>query len=377
MGSFTKDEGFFPDSGGGGGGGGVTSHGDLDDLTADDHTQYILVDGTRAFTGARSGVGFTDTINAIGTAQTVGGRLTNTTAAAAGAQQYSPVQSFIGQGWKTNATAASQQVEFGLQVRPVQGTSAPTAVFDFLYGVNGGALSAVAGITSGGLFLAANGLTATPSYAFSSANAAGMWWNPNTSRLHLSGGSSTLQVLVSSSSGSVFPGVDLSQALGATSLRWSTFFGGRLDLAPAASTSGTPAVIELVTQPAHTGLAIAEVLAFDYDLDATVTFAAAGGATLAQQRSGVMRGTTFNRTTNPLTITEGTTLEIQPPVGTGNASISSPSSLSLTGALAMTEQTAPAGVANRAYLYCDDLAGKTRLMVVFGSGAAIQLAIEV
>ena len=39
----------------GGGGGGVTDHGALTGLADDDHTQYILVDGTRGFTGAVSG----------------------------------------------------------------------------------------------------------------------------------------------------------------------------------------------------------------------------------------------------------------------------------------------------------------------------------
>ena len=42
-----------------------------------------------------------------------------------------------------------------------------------------------------------------------------------------------------------------------------------------------------------------------------------------------------------------------------------------------TEQTAPTGAANKARIYTEDNgAGKTRLMVIFGSGAAQQLAIE-
>jgi len=43
---------------GGSGGGGVTDHGFLTGLLDDDHTQYIRVDGTRAFTGAQSMGGF-------------------------------------------------------------------------------------------------------------------------------------------------------------------------------------------------------------------------------------------------------------------------------------------------------------------------------
>jgi len=50
----------------------------------------------------------------------------NTTAAAAGAQQYSPPMRWEGQGWKTDATAASQSVEFRAYIVPVQGTANPT-----------------------------------------------------------------------------------------------------------------------------------------------------------------------------------------------------------------------------------------------------------
>lgn len=45
--------------------------------------------------------------------------------------------------------------------------------------------------------------------------------------------------------------------------------------------------------------------------------------------------------------------------------------------LELTEQTAPTGSANKARIYAeDDGGGKTRLMVIFGSGAAQQIAIE-
>jgi len=48
-------------SGGGGGGSsssGVTSHNDLTSLSSDDHTQYLLIDGTRAMTGGLEGTTF-------------------------------------------------------------------------------------------------------------------------------------------------------------------------------------------------------------------------------------------------------------------------------------------------------------------------------
>jgi hypothetical protein len=62
--------------------------------------------------------------------------LENTTAAAAGAQQYSPVLQLAGKGWKTAVTAGSQTVAFGIQARTVQGTTAPTGQLDFLSSIN-------------------------------------------------------------------------------------------------------------------------------------------------------------------------------------------------------------------------------------------------
>ena len=59
---------------------------------------------------------------AIGTAQTADLTIQNTTAAAAGAQQYSPGLVLEGRGWATGA-GASQASQWLLQNRPVQGTT--------------------------------------------------------------------------------------------------------------------------------------------------------------------------------------------------------------------------------------------------------------
>lgn len=83
------------------------------------------------------GVG-TVTKNAVGTAQTAGWSLINTTAAAAGAQQYSSALKFTAQGWKTNATAGSRQCDGMIQMVTVQGTANPEARIDFSTQVNGG-----------------------------------------------------------------------------------------------------------------------------------------------------------------------------------------------------------------------------------------------
>jgi hypothetical protein len=64
--------------------------------------------------------------------------LTNTIAAAAGAQQISPAVRWLGSGWKTTATAASQNVEFRAYVTPVQGTTAPSGTWTLESAINGG-----------------------------------------------------------------------------------------------------------------------------------------------------------------------------------------------------------------------------------------------
>lgn len=72
---------------------------------------------------------------------TVGSALNlwNATAAAAGAQQFSPAIRLHGYGWKTDATAASQAVDFYIQVQPIQAAAAPEASLAFIYQLNGGA----------------------------------------------------------------------------------------------------------------------------------------------------------------------------------------------------------------------------------------------
>lgn len=58
-------------------------------------------------------------------------RLTNTTPAAAGAQQVSPGLLFQSYGWKTDATAGPQWTQWNIYNLPVQGTSAPTTKLMF------------------------------------------------------------------------------------------------------------------------------------------------------------------------------------------------------------------------------------------------------
>lgn len=62
--------------------------------------------------------------------------LQNTTAATSGNQRLSPAIHLIGQGWKTTATAASQQIEWAIEVIPVQDTTNPDNYLNFRSNVN-------------------------------------------------------------------------------------------------------------------------------------------------------------------------------------------------------------------------------------------------
>jgi hypothetical protein len=100
-----------------------------------------------AFTGACS-----VTLTSLGLTATPGFTLRNTTAAAAGAQQVSPGLVLEGQGWKTDATAASQAVTYRMHVLPVQGAAAPSATWVLGSSINGGAYTDLLSVTSTGSF---------------------------------------------------------------------------------------------------------------------------------------------------------------------------------------------------------------------------------
>ena len=118
---------------------------DIDNFTG---TGDYVKAGSPTLTGTPELAAPTATKNAVGTAQTIGLTLQNTTAAAAGAQQYSPMYVMKGFGWKTDATAGSQAVEFGWQVVPVQGATAPTGQYNLYSRIAGGAWSSTPIITA-------------------------------------------------------------------------------------------------------------------------------------------------------------------------------------------------------------------------------------
>jgi len=79
------------------------------------------------------------TTNSLNATQTTssGLALVNTTAATSGSQQISPAIRWSGQGWKTDAIATSQAVEFIADVLPIQGTSSPTGLWKLKASING------------------------------------------------------------------------------------------------------------------------------------------------------------------------------------------------------------------------------------------------
>ncbi len=106
----------------------------------------------------------TITIDNIGVSITDGTEdlaLLNTTAAANGAQQYSPALRLQGSGWKTDATAASQTLEFRQYVQTIQGAGQLTGNLIFESSINGGAYSEVMNIDWTGRFTVANRIQMT------------------------------------------------------------------------------------------------------------------------------------------------------------------------------------------------------------------------
>lgn len=137
---------------------GTTSH----SLDANDDllvTGELEVDGAAFFDGAvtmastLTGAGATHSVASVGTAATdaqISTLIVNPTAAAAGAQQYSPLWVLEGQGWKTDATASSLEVQWALQVRPVQGAAAPSSALHYLVNTNDTGFTSTFNLSSGG-----------------------------------------------------------------------------------------------------------------------------------------------------------------------------------------------------------------------------------
>lgn len=112
-------------------------------ITLPSITSTLATLGANGFSGVQ-----TITASALGTTPTAYETLVNSTAAAAGAQQVSPAFVLQGNGWKTNATAASQTVAFQQHVLPIQGAANPTGALLFSSNINGAGASELVRIES-------------------------------------------------------------------------------------------------------------------------------------------------------------------------------------------------------------------------------------
>jgi len=89
-------------------------------------------------------------INAIAATSTDAVILTTNGTASAGAQQWSPRLRFTAQGWRTNAVAQSEAVDWIAEVQPVQGAADPSSNLVFSSQINAGGYTPRVTFTSGG-----------------------------------------------------------------------------------------------------------------------------------------------------------------------------------------------------------------------------------
>jgi len=139
----------------------------MPDVTVSGNVDTMMRAANNAAIRSAIGLGQTDapTFLAINGEQAIpqaGLTLTNTTAASAGLQQTSPSIDLVGSGWKTTASASSQEVRFLQSVLPVQGTTNPTGLWQLQSSINGSApftvlTSSSAGVLGGLTSIAFNG----------------------------------------------------------------------------------------------------------------------------------------------------------------------------------------------------------------------------
>ncbi len=106
---------------------------------ADGTTSILNIDATNTYVGITQSTPAsklhikTDALGGTNPAISSGILLENSTAAIAGTQQFSPAITWVGQGWRTNATAGSFPVTFKAFVVPVQSAAAPVSEWRMTY----------------------------------------------------------------------------------------------------------------------------------------------------------------------------------------------------------------------------------------------------
>jgi hypothetical protein len=279
--------------------------------------------------------------NALGVTQTngYGWWLANTTAAASGIgnQQYSPSITWEGQGWKSNATAASQSVKFTSYVAPTESTAAPNPVWKLDYSVNGAAYANFLVVGTGTL---ATGMGSTDSgllvaHAGAPNGLIGLYNNAGTGiyagiGFNLGSGAVKVGGLVNSYFLTLFSD-NVEAARFTTGTRnfaiGSTTDNARLYVSQSALSASWKPTFRL-DPGAHTSITnTLENINNDFS---AVTQTWAGGGTVATQRGTYFRSQTLAGA-SAQTFTDAYTLYVDPPVKGTNATITNNWALGVNG----------------------------------------------
>lgn len=207
----------------------------------------------------------TETNPNIGAVSTDGVVLQNLTAAANGAQQFSPRIRLTGQGWKTTAAAASQSTDITMENQPVQGTTNPIPHWMLNYDTNGGALANLAEIYDGGAgqgtvwVMANNGgasqlilssLAGTAAASGIVTSGGGVTYQANrplTIQTNLSGSNSAaINLTTAATSGAGLSGANINLTPG-NGTGTGASNGGSVVVTPGTSTNGVPGTLTVAS----------------------------------------------------------------------------------------------------------------------------------
>jgi hypothetical protein len=133
--------------------GGTTSTGAVQTTAAGAANTVLVGNGATSnptFSASPTLSGVITDVQSIGSLTTDGLVLQNTTAAAAGVQQWSPRLHFSGQGWATGSGGSTQAVDFIEEVKPVQGTTSPTGNLVLSSNIGTAGYNPLMTVTSGG-----------------------------------------------------------------------------------------------------------------------------------------------------------------------------------------------------------------------------------
>lgn len=130
----------------------------------------------------------------IGATSTDGIVSVNTTAATVGAQKWSPRIRLTGQGWKTQATAASQTVDWIIENQPVQAVANPETNLVVSYQADGGGYIKIGQFMSTDQFAVADGDLATPAFTFISDPNTGFYRTGADQMAFVTGGTEGLTI---------------------------------------------------------------------------------------------------------------------------------------------------------------------------------------